>query len=142
MKKAAFLKSRLSGATSVLVLTLALLVAGATATAGHHEIPSLKGVWKGTNYTLSDLKGYKQWEKTIHITEQKDRRFSGHFVYAEGRKNFFGIVFNDNRTLLWVSSTSKGLSPGRLLDKDTMDVCYVESGAEATVGCTLFKKQK
>ena len=89
MKKAAFLKSRLSGATSVLVLTLTLLVAGATATAGHHEIPSLKGVWKGTNYTLSDLKGYKQWEKTIHITEQKDRRFSGHFVYAEGRKNFF-----------------------------------------------------
>ena len=153
MKKAAFLKPRPSGmfVLALTALTLTLLVASAsaaataaTATAGtvHHEIPSLKGVWKGMNYTLSDLKGFKEWEKTIHITEQKDRRFRGHFDYSEGRKNFFGIVFNDNRTMLWVSSTSKGLSPGRLLDEDTMDVCYVESGKEATVGCTLFKRQK
>ena len=44
------------------------------------------------------------------------------------------IFTNDNETVFLVSGTSKGLSPGRLFDKDTMDVCYVESGAEATVG--------
>ncbi len=139
MEKPVFLKPCLLG-SFVLVLTLSLSVDGAVA--GHHEIPNLKGTWKGMNYTLSDLKGYRQWEKVIHITEQKDRRFSGHFKYSEGRRDFFGIVFNDNRTLLWVSTKSNGLSPGRLLDEDTLDVCYVESGAEATVGCTLFSRQK
>ncbi|HJO89330.1 MAG TPA: hypothetical protein QF403_06760, partial [Alphaproteobacteria bacterium] len=46
----------------------------------HHQkesrpIPELTGTWSGTNRTVSDLKGFKEWEKTIHITEQRDRRF-------------------------------------------------------------------
>ena len=44
------------------------------------------------------------------------------------------IFTNDNETVFLVSGTSKGFNLGRLFDKDTMDVCYVGLGAEATVG--------
>ena len=40
-----------------------------------HKIPNLVGTWEGVNKTLSELRGYKSWEKKVEITEQKDRRF-------------------------------------------------------------------
>ena len=40
-----------------------LLVTGTTVTADHHEIPNLKGVWKGTDYTLSGYKDSKRLGK-------------------------------------------------------------------------------
>ena len=49
---------------------------------------------------------------------------------------------NENKTLLWVSGTSKRLTLVGFLMGDTMDACYVWSGAGATVGCALFKRQK
>ena len=41
------------------------------------SIPDLIGTWEGTNHTVSALKGFKEWKKTVHITEQQDRRFNG-----------------------------------------------------------------
>ena len=43
------------------------------------RIPNLLGEWRGINQTVSDLKGFREWEKTVYITEQKDRRFSRSF---------------------------------------------------------------
>ena len=164
METVAFLRPRLLGAF-VLALTLAFLVAGATATADYEsygnleatsvspeeileslkkvlespeailespeEIPRLKGVWKGTGSV-----------KTIHITGQRSRRFSGYSGGADEPKNFFGTVFSDNKTLYLVYDAGGGSNRGRLLNKDTMDVCYVGSGTEGVVGCTSFVRQK
>lgn len=100
------------------------------------SVPQLVGTWVGSNQTVSDLKGYKYWgEKTVYITEQKDRRFRGHFSYPDGTKNFFGVIYPDNLSFTWVASDSRGYNHGRILGTDQISACYVESWEQATAGC-------
>ena len=106
------------------------------------EIPNLVGTWVGENRTISDKKGYRDWgTKTVQITEQRDRRFRGHFTYAEGTKNFFGILYPDNETFTWVASDSKGYNHGRVLGPDRISACYIESGEDATAGCADMSRK-
>ena len=99
-------------------------------------IPDLIGEWNGKNNTYSELKGLKTWEKTINITQQNDRRFKGNFTYSDGTKNFYGIIHPDNITITWVASNSRGYNLGKILEKNKISACYVESGIDATVGCS------
>lgn len=99
------------------------------------DIPSLVGTWQGENRTISDRKGLRSWKKTIHITNQVDRRFRGHFTYSAGTKKFFGVVYPDNVSFTWVASDSKGYNHGRILGPDRIAACYVEPGEQATAGC-------
>lgn len=105
-------------------------------------IPNLIGTWSGENKTISDKKGYKSWNKTITITEQKDRRFKGHFTYSGGSVNFFGVIYPDNKSITWVSSGSRGYNHGRLLSKEKISACFVEAGIDATAGCATLTKTK
>lgn len=108
-----------------------------------NNIPNMVGTWKGENVTVSDIKGYKVWgEKVIHITEQKDRRFRGTFTYPDGTKNFFGVIYPDNISFTWVASNSKGYNHGRILGKNKIAACYVESWEQATAGCATLTLQK
>ncbi len=105
-------------------------------------IPNLLGTWSGKNVTVSDSKGYKEWDnKTIKITEQKDRRFRGTFTYADGTKNFFGVIYPDNISFSWVSTPSKGFVQGRILDDNTIGACYLEAYEQATAGCATLKRE-
>ena len=106
------------------------------------SIPDLIGTWEGTNRTVSALKGFKKWEKTVHITEQQDRRFNGNFTYADGTKYFSGVIYPGNRSFSWVSSDSKGYLNGRILGPDTISACYVESGEQSTAGCAELTRQR
>lgn len=99
------------------------------------EIPDMVGTWVGDNNTISDKKGLKTRKKTVHITQQVDRRFQGHFTYSAGTKKFFGVVYPDNVSFTWVASDSKGYNHGRILGTDRIAACYVESWEEATAGC-------
>lgn len=113
---------------------------GAAAPSG--DMPKLLGSWSGQNHTISDKKGLLTRERTVHITEQTDRRFRGYFVYAEGRKDFFGVIYPDNTSFTWVASDSKGYNHGRILGPDRISACYVEPGAEATAGCADLARVK
>ncbi|MFW5425912.1 MAG: hypothetical protein ACKE8G_00615 [Methylophagaceae bacterium] len=105
------------------------------------DIPNLIGTWSGKNVTVSDSKGYKEWDnKTIEITEQKDRRFRGTLTYADGTKNFFGVIYPDNISFTWVSTNSHGFVHGRILDENTIGPCYVETWEQGTVGCAVLKR--
>ncbi|HRN87858.1 lipocalin family protein [Hyphomicrobium sp.] len=116
-----------------------LFVNGALA---DEAIPNLVGTWVGENRTISDKKGFSDWgTKTVEITEQRDRRFKGHFTYADGTKHFFGIIYPDNETFTWVASDSKGYNHGRVLGPDRISACYIESGEEATAGCADMKRK-
>ncbi|MBL6934740.1 MAG: hypothetical protein ISR48_04950 [Alphaproteobacteria bacterium] len=106
-----------------------------------HYILDLTGTWEGTNRTVSDLKGFKEWNKTVHITEQQDRRFKGNFTYADGTKHFSGVIYPGNRSFSWVSSDSKGYLNGRILGPNTISACYVESGEQSTAGCAELTRQ-
>ena len=104
-------------------------------------IPNLVGEWNGKNNTYSELKGLKTWEKTINITQQNDRRFKGNFTYSDGTKNFYGIIHPDNITITWVASNSRGYNLGKILEKNKISACYVESGIDATVGCSELTRK-
>ena len=104
-------------------------------------IPNLVGEWNGKNNTYSELKGLKTWEKKINITQQNDRRFKGNFTYSDGTKNFYGIIHPDNITITWVASNSRGYNLGKILEKNKISACYVESGIDATVGCSELTRK-
>ena len=106
-------------------------------------IPNLVGTWSGSNVTVSEVKGYKEWDnKTIVITEQKDRRFRGTLTYADGTKNFYGVIYPDNISFTWVSRPSKGFVHGRILGTDKMGACYLEAYEEGTAGCATLEREK
>lgn len=106
------------------------------------DIPNLVGTWSGKTNTISEKKGLKTRDRTVQITEQTDRRFRGFFVYEDGRKDFFGVIMPDNTSFAWVSETSRGYSHGRILGPDQIASCYIESGAEATAGCSELTRIK
>jgi hypothetical protein len=117
-----------------------VLVAVSSATAIADDVPNMVGTWVGENRTISDRKGLREWKKTIHITDQVDRRFRGHFTYSAGTKKFFGVVYPDNVSFSWVASDSKGYNHGRILGADRITACYVESWEEATAGCADLER--
>ncbi len=105
------------------------------------NIPSLVGTWTGKNNTLSEQRGFRTWEKKVEIIEQKDRRFKGTFSYTDGTKDFFGVIHPDNVTFTWVAANSRGYNIGKILEKNRISACYVESGIDATAGCAdLLRK--
>lgn len=126
--------------TTIAFSCAVVLVALSAATAIADDVPNMVGTWVGENRTISDKKGLREWKKTIHITEQVDRRFRGHFAYSAGTKKFFGVVYPDNVSFSWVASDSKGYNHGRILGADRITACYVESWEEATAGCADLKR--
>ncbi len=106
------------------------------------EIPNLVGTWGGENLTISDKKGYKESLKQVTITEQQDRRFRGTFIYADGTKHFFGVIYPDNKSFTWVSTPSHGFVHGRILSEDKIGPCYVETFENATAGCATLEREK
>ena len=131
---------RLSALSAFSFLALGALWAPVAA---EEAIPVLVGTWVGENRTVSDKKGYRVWgKKKLQITEQRDRRFRGHFSYPEGTKRFFGVIYPDNISFTWVASDSKGYNQGRILGVDRISACYFESGEDATAGCAELLRQK
>jgi len=105
------------------------------------NIPNLVGTWVGINKTVSEDRGYRSWEKKVEILEQDERRFKGKFSYTDGTKNFFGVIHPDNKTITSVATNSRGYNMGRLLDKNKISACYVESGIDATAGCAELTRK-
>ena len=105
------------------------------------NIPNLVGTWIGINKTISEDRGYRSWEKKVEILEQDERRFKGKFSYTDGTKNFFGVIHPDNKTITWVATNSIGYNMGKLLNKNKISACYVESGIDATAGCAELTRK-
>ena len=106
------------------------------------KIFSLIGEWEGINKSYSIEKGYRTWEKKITIFEQKERIFKGNFKYAGGERNFLGVIRSNNKDFYWVSPESKGYIHGQIINKKTIEACYIETYKEAAVGCSILKKTK
>ena len=104
------------------------------------NIPSLIGTWDGNADTIGDIYGLRSRRRTIHITEQTDRRFRGYFEYDEGKIAFFGIIYPGNVTFTWVNPKSKGYNHGHIFGPDHIAACYVEAGEQATAGCSDLKR--
>ena len=105
-------------------------------------IINLIGTWEGVNKSYSVEKGFRTWNKKITIFEQNERIFKGNFKYADGERNFLGVIRSNNKNFYWVSPESKGYINGEILNNNTMEICYTEAYEGAAVGCAILKRSK
>ena len=113
-----------------------------TKNSSSQKIFNLVGDWEGENKSYSLEKGSRSWKKKITIFEQNERIFKGNFKYADGETNFIGVIRSNNKSFYWVSAESKGYINGEILNKKTIEVCYVEAYKNAAVGCGILKREK
>ena len=126
----------------IFFLFLFFLIFLFTKNSSSQKIFNLVGNWEGENKSYSLEKGSRSWKKKITIFEQNERIFKGNFKYADGETNFIGVIRSNNKSFYWVSAESKGYINGEILNKRTIEVCYVEAYKNAAVGCAILKREK
>ena len=131
-----------SNAGKIFFLFLFFLLFLFTKNSSSQKIFNLVGDWEGVNKSYSLEKGSRSWKKKITIFEQNERIFKGNFKYADGETNFIGVIRSNNKSFYWVSAESKGYINGEILNKKTIEVCYVEAYKNAAVGCAILKREK
>lgn len=131
-----------SNAGKIFFLFLFFLLFLFTKNSSSQKIFNLVGDWEGVNKSYSLEKGSRSWKKKITIFEQNERIFKGNFKYADGETNFIGVIRSNNKSFYWVSAESKGYINGEILNKRTIEVCYVEAYKNAAVGCAILKREK
>ncbi|PPR48957.1 MAG: hypothetical protein CFH23_00174 [Alphaproteobacteria bacterium MarineAlpha6_Bin1] len=131
-----------SNAGKIFFLFLFFLLFLFTKNSSSQKIFNLVGDWEGENKSYSLEKGSRSWKKKITIFEQNERIFKGNFKYADGETNFIGVIRSNNKSFYWVSAESKGYINGEILNKRTIEVCYVEAYKNAAVGCAILKREK
>ena len=131
-----------SNVGKIFFLFLFFLIFLFTKNSSSQKIFNLVGDWEGVNKSYSLEKGSRSWKKKITIFEQNERIFKGNFKYADGETNFIGVIRSNNKSFYWVSAESKGYINGEILNKRTIEVCYVEAYKNAAVGCAILKREK
>lgn len=124
----------------VCVLAATLLL---TAPAVAEDAPSLLGTWTGEMDGTGAQDGRKVGPVTLVIGEQQGRSFTGKVSYpqgnGEGTSTFYGSIAPDGHTLS--IADEDGAAVGTV-DGERMQLCYIESGADASSACVDLTRQK
>ena len=124
--------------------------------AGHDGLPNLVGSWEGSAKVLGD-NGYSSATTRLVVHEQQDGLFRGTYYWAldpardqrghageefalQGFENVLGVIEWDGHGFYVVDMGDTGLRRGHIVDADTLQTVYVESGAHAIVGRVTFKR--
>ena len=114
----------------------------ATISVDAKNIPNLVGKWEGENIKSTLKKGFLRSKNTIEITEQRDRLFRGYVIHKGGKEAFVGVIKSDHKNFYWAdSSNDDGKVIGTILKKNKIETCYLDSGRDAVVGCSILLRQ-
>lgn len=109
-------------------------------------IPDLVGNWTGTAKGYTQKTGFTDYPGStfsMKVTEQKDRIFTGEFIYADAnvtvRSRFGGVVDRDG-TQLSFAEENGGYSRGLLVAPDEIELVYVEDGPSFEVAIDTLKR--
>ena len=103
------------------------------------NIPNLIGKWQGENIKSSLKKGFVKSNNVVEITEQKNRLFKGYVIHKGGKEAFVGVIRSDYKNFYWAdSSNDDGKVIGAILKKNKIETCYLDSGRDAVVGCSIL----
>ncbi|MCP4382502.1 MAG: hypothetical protein GY798_13980 [Hyphomicrobiales bacterium] len=136
--------------------TIAVLLGLATALA--QETPDLTGTWTGT-FKAQMPANVTTGTFTMVIDHQDGELFRGHkdvvrdddsdtLVSANEElvrnpsERFLGVISADGQSFHLAELGDPGWYAGRIIDGDSFEVTYVESGPVPTVHRTLLKRQK
>jgi len=108
------------------------------------DVPSLVGTWTGQRDRIAKVEGRRGGLATLVITEQQGNTFVGHLK----RSNPTG----DEDEPLWgaftpggqlmMGSDEEGIYIFHLIDENTLDYCYSESGPSARSVCARLARQR
>jgi hypothetical protein len=108
------------------------------------DVPSLVGTWTGQRDRIAKVEGRRGGLATLVITEQQGNTFIGHL----NRSNPTG----DEDEPLWgaftpgaqlmMGSDEEGTYIFRLIDENTLDYCYSETGPSARSVCARLARQR
>jgi hypothetical protein len=125
----------------LLACVVAALLIAAPAVAD--EAPSLLGTWSGEAEGVGAQDGWKKGPVSFVIGEQRGRAFTGKATYPAGggeeTSEVYGTIAMDNRTVL--IADDDGAYAGTVAG-DTLSLCYVESGPDASTKCLEATRQK
>ena len=106
------------------------------------KIPNLVGNWEGENIKSTLKKGFLKGKNIIEITEQKNRLFKGYVFHKGGKEAFVGVIRSDYINFYWADSgNDDGKVIGIILKKNKIETCYLDSGRDAVVGCSILLRK-
>jgi hypothetical protein len=121
-------------------VTFAILVA----TPGFGQEVSLVGTWVGERDRIAKVEGRRGGRATLVITEQQGRTFAGRRKRANAtgdeEEPLWGAFTPDAR--LMMGSDDEGTYIFSLIDQNTLDYCYSETGASARTVCARLIRQR
>ena len=122
--------------------TISLLLAAPVPALAADPI-SLIGIWKGEEVGVGVLDGWDRHELIIEVVEQQGTAFIG--VKSHGSlgaydtTNIYGSMTPDGVVVVIVDHD--GVFTGSLVGPDILDLCYTETGEDASAKCARLVRQ-
>ena len=127
---------------TVIVIASALCMLAGEAFA-QREV-SLVGTWTGQRERSAKIEGYRGGLATLVITEQKGRAFKGYLARAnkEGdeKEELWGAMTPGGRLI--AGADDEGTYSFLLINPNTLDYCYVESGKGPRAVCARLVRKR
>ena len=107
------------------------------------DVPSLVGTWTGQRDRIAKVEGRRGGLATLAITEQQGNTFAGHLKRSnptgDEDEQLWGAFSPDGQ--LMMGSDEEGTYIFRLVDQNTLDYCYSETGPSARSVCARLARQ-
>ena len=122
------------------IVTISLLLA---APALADDPVSLVGTWKGEEVGVGAQDGWDRHELIMEIEEQQGTAFKG--VKSHGTAGaydtteIYGSMTPDGRVVVVVDED--GVFSGSMAGPDSIDLCYTETGEDASAKCSRLDRQ-
>jgi hypothetical protein len=131
--------SRMKIALSSFVIAMALATPALSA-----DEPSLVGTWTGQRDRIAKVEGRRGGLATLVITEQQGFTFKGHLKRSnptgDEDEPLWGAFTPGAR--LMMGSDDEGTYIFSLVDPNTLDYCYSETGASPRTVCARLTRQR
>jgi hypothetical protein len=104
---------------------------------------SLVGTWVGERDRIAKVEGRRGGRATLVITEQQGNTFVGHLsrsnATGDEKEPLWGAFAPGGR--LMIGSDEEGTYIFSLMDQNTLDYCYSETGASPRSVCARLTRQ-
>ena len=105
---------------------------------------SLVGTWVGERDRIARVEGRRGGMATLVITQQQGRTFTGHLKRSNPTGDevepLWGAFSPDARLIM--GSDDEGTYMFTLIDPNTLDYCYSETGASPRTVCARLTRQR
>jgi hypothetical protein len=104
---------------------------------------SLIGTWKGEEVGVGAQDGWDSHELIMEIGEQRGTAFTGVKSYGTAgdydTTDIYGSMISDGRVVVVVDDD--GVFTGSMAGPDSIDLCYTETGEDASAKCSRLDRQ-